>query len=44
MVPVGGAVVASSSESFVKEVAQIYPGQHHVILYPRSTLLELSLK
>ena len=28
MVPVGGAVVASSSELFVKEVAQIYPGQH----------------
>lgn len=27
MVPVGGAVVASSSEAFIKDVAQIYPGQ-----------------
>ena len=27
LVPVGGSVVASCSETFVKEVAQTYPGQ-----------------
>ncbi len=27
MVPVGGAVVASSSEEFINSVSQMYPGQ-----------------
>ena len=33
MVPVGGAVVASSSEAFIQDVAQIYPGQIWILLF-----------
>ena len=32
MVPVGGAVVASQSEDFIRDVAQIYPGTIRTIL------------
>ena len=32
LVPVGGAVVASSSEAFIQDVAQIYPGQIWILL------------
>ncbi len=30
LVPVGGAVVASSNSEFVKQVSQVYPGQSMV--------------
>ena len=32
LVPVGGAIVASSNSEFVKQVSQIYPGNYSTVL------------